>query len=190
MHAGNDCLDYYVDGDDLLISVRGSDDFKDWLENANLKMTHVRGIGFHSGFYQAAHDLWVKICSSGILNDYPAENIILTGHSKGGAIAQILAYLIHCENSEHRSCIHDVVTFGAPRCGNAKFGRWCKMYGVKHYRVVNNGDRVPYLPWIVHGFRHTVPVSLKLKGPWWRRLPLIGIQDHSMKDYLDKIEVW
>ena len=70
------------------------------------------------------------------------DSVIFTGHSKGGAMAQ-LAALRHWEMTRRPvRC----VTFGAPRAGGVEFQGAIEASGVSITRYENAGDIVPHVP--------------------------------------------
>lgn len=70
--------------------------------------------------------------------------ILFTGHSLGGALAQIAA----TDMKEKGFNVASVYTFGQPRIGDRAFSAHYKELGLssKTYRHVNQGDPVPRLP--------------------------------------------
>ena len=76
--------------------------------------------------------------------------LVTTGHSLGGACAQIFTYLwikTHTNKSRYRVCCH---TFAAPRVMNVyaadKFARFVEEGRILFRRVVTMGDPIPHLP--------------------------------------------
>jgi len=63
--------------------------------------------------------------------------IYITGHSLGGALAQIAGAVLGSDQ------VAACYTFGAPRVGNFYFDLWVK---VPSYRVMNYADIVPQIP--------------------------------------------
>ncbi|CAI0466678.1 unnamed protein product [Linum tenue] len=101
----------------------------------------------HHGFYSAYHNTTIR---SGILNAikkakqyYGKLDIMLTGHSMGGAIAAFCALdlVVNCEAENVQ-----LMTFGQPRVGNAVFATYYKELVPNAIRVVNERDIVPHLP--------------------------------------------
>jgi hypothetical protein len=82
--------------------------------------------------------------------------LYITGHSLGGALAQIASAVFDRDN------LAACYTFGSPRVGTADFDRQVKC---PHYRVINNWDLVPGipLPWF-QGYRHTGDPRLLTPG--------------------------
>jgi hypothetical protein len=70
--------------------------------------------------------------------------VLFTGHSLGGALAQIAA----TDAKEKGINVASVYTFGQPRIGDRAFSAHYKQLGLssKTYRHVNQGDPVPRLP--------------------------------------------
>ena len=143
------------------IAIRGSDDPVDWWSNIHISRTGK----LHSGFLEAAHNISLQL---------PAifGGTIFTGHSRGGAIAEILAQRFKCH----------AITFGAPKTG------------VKYDKVtafIAAGDPVPHLPLT---YRRRTPYFYLKRGEviqnisWatvlWDILTLRGVQ-HSMSNYLE-----
>jgi len=66
-----------------------------------------------------------------------AVPIYITGHSLGGALAQIAAAVLGSDQ------VGACYTYGSPRVGNSYFDLWVK---VPSYRVLNYADIVPQVP--------------------------------------------
>jgi hypothetical protein len=73
--------------------------------------------------------------------------LYITGHSLGGALAQIASAVLERDN------LAACYTFGSPRVGTERFDREVKC---PHYRLVNDWDIVPGVPppWL-WGYHHT-----------------------------------
>ena len=71
--------------------------------------------------------------------------IILTGHSKGGPVAQLIAFLLRQEAALAGATI-DVVTFAAARPGDARFAALFAESGIRCLRYESHYDVVPKLP--------------------------------------------
>ena len=148
-----------VSGEFAVLAFRGTTDFTDWVTNLNALKTPlpgVAGVSVHRGFL-GAYDC----CADGILRAVnghvpPDLGLYVTGHSLGGALAQIASAALERDN------IAACYTFGSPRVGTSNFDRQVKC---PHYRVVNNWDIVPGVPppWFT-GYRHTGDPRLLTPG--------------------------
>lgn len=134
----------------LIVVFRGSEGLNDtpniidWLSNASIATIPFCGTTIiHKGFANLAA-LFVPEILARIRRLSNIEEIWLTGHSLGGAIAQAVGYCLH---TMHSIEVRRVVTFGAPRIGGAlKWAAPAKVSGFKLDYWVNSGDPVPRLP--------------------------------------------
>lgn len=107
----------------------------------------------HQGFASAANSLWRDLPDEGIINRVKAmvganadtTRIILTGHSKGGPVAQLVAFMLRRETALAGVTI-EVVTFAAARPGNAAFATLFAASGIDCLRYESHYDIVPQLP--------------------------------------------
>jgi len=122
------------------------------------------GVWCHSGFLKSLRKL---------LEDLPQGDIYVTGHSLGGAMAQIYAAMLVKEGYNPK-----LVTFGAPRAGMKGLSELSSQ--CDGYRFVRDGDTIPnipiYIPFLFP-YRHD-RVEFELEGA-------DGIfSDHGMLGYL------
>lgn len=155
----------YVAGNDdhLVVAFRGTESpasfegLKDWLltDAVNLLILPkgrlgtdfaAAGVGarFHQGFIDAIAEIWdplfAKVESELKRSDRP---LWITGHSLGGALALLGAWLFHRRFIN----VHQVYTYGAPMVGNIDATKaFDREFPKKIYRVVNGPDPVPKLP--------------------------------------------
>mmetsp|Transcript_12703 Transcript_12703/g.16543 ORF Transcript_12703/g.16543 Transcript_12703/m.16543 type:complete len:358 (+) Transcript_12703:62-1135(+) len=122
----------------LYIALRGSESINDWRQNFSLGQISLAEIGFvdtnlederkawssfHRGFYEKAQNLPLKDMISEFSNSFNSSNIIICGHSQGGAVAQLsLALLLLDINNETEqySSIR-AVGIGSPYFANQSF---------------------------------------------------------------------
>jgi hypothetical protein len=132
----------------IVVAFRGTmvDSISDHLHNLLIAPEHREPIpgAVHTGFYFAVMSILSGLIES-VKNLDPRSNAVyLTGHSKGGAMAAIAAYLLHGNVPDIR--IARVVTFAAPKPGDAVFrDAYEKLVG-NHVRYENYGDLIPLLP--------------------------------------------
>jgi hypothetical protein len=170
---------YFVRSEDGTIGVlafRGTvpDDFINWLTDANTALTNFHYGRVHSGFYRNVEPLWADIAAT--LDEAispsesaagssgngepgrrlkPLENLYITGHSLGAAMAVIAAARIYtAEYLDWQPLVRGVYTYGQPCVGDKVF---CDRYQREFelYRHVYRTDVVPHLPPLDVGkFRH------------------------------------
>lgn len=126
------------------------------------------GINVHYGFAKALEKVLPQVSNS--LDMVRGKKIYFTGHSLGGALAQLMALEYNPE------C---VLTFGAPRVsGGHKFEQFFNY--IDFHRVVSSWDVVPHLPpripfW---GYKHVgIPTGIRS----YSKMPL---KAHSMFNYM------
>lgn len=129
--------------DQILVAIRGTSEFlADALRDADvLQVEFNEGEGrVHRGFYEAAlraHSFVVGYMSK----FYTNQQIVICGHSLGGAVALLLAEMLR----RARDGIDiQLYTYGAPRAGDTTFMQGAA--SLVHHRIVNDNDPVPSVP--------------------------------------------
>ena len=185
---------------------RGSESKKDFQNDASIdKVPFINdGEKVHIGF---------KYCWESVVGDtYDAidtalENlqgettdIVVCGHSLGGAVATLYAHSIKKHYPHYNiRC----VTIGSPRVGNKTFKDNYDSYEIDTLRVVHNNDLVTHTPYI--GFQH-VNYQLRLDtdgnvlkrdkslDALWLYLKAIfsakNIKDHMGDGYMKALQNW
>ena len=131
------------DGQRSFLVFRGSDDLQAWITNIDYRLDSWHGAGqVHVGFRDALDKVWPEIVER---LEGRGENLVVTGHSQGGALASLAASLLPDA---------ELVTFGSPRVGDEAFAD--TLAGARRY--VNDRDLVcrlphPRLPWM-DAYRH------------------------------------
>uniref|UniRef100_A0A2P2MA38 Uncharacterized protein MANES_03G191800 n=1 Tax=Rhizophora mucronata TaxID=61149 RepID=A0A2P2MA38_RHIMU len=152
------CLQGFVgvatDLNAIIIAFRGTQEhsIQNWVEDLYWKQLDLNYPGMpdamvHHGFYSAYHNTTVR---PGVLNAihkakkfYGDLDIIVTGHSMGGAMAAFCG-LDLIVNREAKNV--QVMTFGQPRIGNAVFATYYSQLVPNMIRVTHEHDIVPHLP--------------------------------------------
>lgn len=83
-------------------------------------------------------------------SQYPNKQVIMTGHSQGGA----LAFLFALDLARYSSAPNLVYTFGQPRVGNTQFANYYQGKVPNTFRVVNYADAVPHTPPRWYSYTH------------------------------------
>lgn len=143
----------------IFVSIRGSANFQNWLQNLNAFQTNYNkcnGCNVHEGFYNAYSSLKEGILSSiqNLHRKYPTAQIAVLGHSLGAAIATF-AYI---DLFQIIGNIDYFYTFGSPRVGNQNFADFVNSKtnfgGNFRARVTHYRDPVPHVPMHSVGFAH------------------------------------
>ena len=137
------------DRSEVAIAFRGSVHARDWLTDFDVRRADQGICTLHAGFLAAARSIVGQVAR--IDQREVKARLTITGHSLGGAVAVIVAWLL----SERGWRADQVVTFGGPRVGD---GAWRRCYqaalGERTWRVVNGTDVVCRVPSWCAGWRH------------------------------------
>jgi hypothetical protein len=129
---------------------RGKDDIVIDLKFSQISFTMKNGKSYaHMGFVEAYQSIDKQIRDID-LSKYSNYDIVVTGHSLGGALATLAASTAHFPTQTR------VVTFGSPKVGDKKFVKNFATAVPNCSRVVFEADVVPFLPTLpqyehVHG---------------------------------------
>ena len=134
----------------LMIAVRGTEPtkWKDWLQDAKTEQVDFSGNKshgqVHKGFFQGFSFVKEKI--NEFLSDKNVNNkeIIITGHSLGGAIATLTAAWLS-DDPQCKSSKIMLYTYGSPRVGNKTFYNYFSKR-IIYFRCVNDKDLVTNVP--------------------------------------------
>ena len=157
-----------------IISIRGTDNGKNVLTDLDARPFRDKklGVQVHRGFRDASEKLKNDIIENVTLE----ETIILTGHSLGGAIAQILGLWFEDDAYEVQ-----IYTFGSPSIMMEQ------MWEDGHFRVYLENDPVPFLP--PYPYVHW-GIGINAETLDWDEdhpigdITKIDARDHSIKEYL------
>ena len=152
----------------VLITLRGTQEKPDILRDLDARQVpYAEGDGqAHRGFYEAF--LAAKDFTQRYLDAFhrTEHNIVVCGHSLGGAIALLLAEWLRRDWSDNIQ----LYTFGSPRAGDRAFVQ--SAAALTHHRLVNHNDPVPGVPftWMDAEWKLALPGTVALFSS-----PLVGI---------------
>ena len=99
----------------------------------------------HTGFFDATSAIIAAIAGEvGRLNPAGGKRVYVTGHSLGGAMASIGAYIMQA--APYDISIEQVVTFASPKPGDGEFQTAYQKIFPTQIRYENYDDLVPLLP--------------------------------------------
>ncbi len=142
--------------DGIIVAFRGTlpparndpeERFRDWLQDFfDVPKTCSTGPGrvpgaVHSGFYDATMSVIDKVAAA--VKALGPAPVYVTGHSKGGAMASIGAYVL---NQGYGIPIQQVITFASAKAGDPDFRKGYENVIHNQIRYENFGDLVPLLP--------------------------------------------
>ena len=136
----------------ISVIFRGTNQIKDWLYDLMVCKTRLEGdMYIHSGFYKCLleYNLFFRILDNikNLIREFPEYEIIVTGHSLGGALATLCGYLL----TYYLNVNITVISFASPRVGNKKFAEdYNNKKNLRHFRFVNGKDIVTAVPYICY----------------------------------------
>jgi triacylglycerol lipase len=193
-----------TDRDKTVLSFRGTEPSSpaDWLTDALFFKKSDQVGRVHYGFKESLNDVWPEIYLE-LLNNHK-ENLWITGHSLGGALAVLSSSRLMNQGIVPRY----LCTFGQPRVGNSEFTKFMNKSEV-HQRIVNSGDIVPLMPprFPVFGYKHSGDLVLMdrnnkpINNPSYPSqiwhyvrtklsygLKIMSVERHSMDTYEKNVE--
>ena len=124
-------------GKTVYIAFKGTSSLKNIYANVNIRMKNVsNNVYIHSGFLDYYKQAEKQV--EEYLNETKPKRIVLSGHSMGGAVATIAAYMLY----KSYGPIIELFTFGSPQVGNMSFKKYMNAHIKKSWRFVNNKDYV------------------------------------------------
>jgi hypothetical protein len=165
-----------VDGVDVLV-LRGTVDVADWIRDieAEFPIWHP-DLGFCAGgFLAGMDDVFAEVRGA------VGCNLVITGHSLGGARARILAGLFACSGVP----INYLCVFGSPKPAFLNLARIIQKSGMMHASYRNRNDIVPTVPLTAAPFLdfvHTEDWIVLNAAP--AETNLEALRDHSIDLYV------
>ncbi|XP_023636478.1 lipase isoform X1 [Capsella rubella] len=191
------CLQAYVgvakDLNAIIIAFRGTQEhsIQNWVSDLfwkqlDLNYPDMPDAMVHHGFYSAYHNTTVRPAVLDAVKrakkSYGANlEIMVTGHSMGGAMASFCALDLVVNEGEENV---QVMTFGQPRVGNAAFSSYYSLLVPNTFRIIHDHDIVPHLPPYYHLFPqktyHHFPTEV-----WVTELNILNIVIYGVEKVCD-----
>uniref|UniRef100_A0AC35U4J4 Lipase_3 domain-containing protein n=1 Tax=Rhabditophanes sp. KR3021 TaxID=114890 RepID=A0AC35U4J4_9BILA len=151
-NGGNTCSFYSlvsVKERKIILVFRGTDTSDQLLrEGITTLAGGVDFYGFgkvHKYFFKAHNTLWSSVVKIFEVPEYQDFNLVVTGHSLGGALAALASMRVQIEGYKTSDKIR-LVTFGEPRVGTVSFSQNFDRLVPNSFRVVHSKDIIPHLP--------------------------------------------
>ena len=172
-------VDVKQDGGITIIVIRGTANAENVQSDIDVRLVtdDDLGIRLHKGFRDASVTVM-----SGIDESSLEKTVHVTGHSLGGAIAQIIGMWLH--RKDHNV---QVYSYGSPKVSNQILSSGQPT----HWRISNPADPVPFTPpW---PFFHTGVFIDPVTGNWGPDndnglISKTDGLDHAIAKYLDKLK--
>lgn len=173
---GADKMSIYERQGVCALAISGSDDLKDWTEDADFIRIQACGLTLHRGFYSEMARLTNTINFGTMMQTLTSKSckkVILVGHSLGGAIMGTIAACVVAKTEKQLDGLRvdGLYTFGAPGIahedgGIASDNGKC-FKGTRFYRQDRwgGGDPVPAVTEVI-GLRHPKMTAVRIKGSW------------------------
>lgn len=140
----------------IYVVFRGSSSVRNWIEDLEIKEVEYDtfpecNCKVHDGFYKSTLNVIGQVTKSAktLQNQYKYD-IIVTGHSYGAAVAQLIAMEL-CAIGIKSS----VYNFGQPLIGDHAYAAFVNTKINNLWRIVHNKDMVPHIPPEVFGYQHS-----------------------------------
>jgi hypothetical protein len=146
----------------IVVSFRGTNSLQNWIANLDYKKVKINtwpecdNCKLHGGWWKSWKDVRkiVKKAVKELMDQHPDYRIVTTGHSLGGAIAQIAA----ADMRATEGIGVDAYTYGSPRIGNPEASEFITNQTLgRNYRVTHKHDIVTNFPPLFKNYRHVSP---------------------------------
>ena len=142
----------------IVISFRGSQSLRNWITNiqfptipTDICTDCAASSGFWASWNEARANVIAAVNTAKALN--PNFKIVSTGHSLGGALANLAAGTLRASGLDV-----DLYTYGAPKVGLTGLSNFLSQTNRgSNFRVTHLNDPVPRLPPSLLGYRHISP---------------------------------
>lgn len=134
-------------GDSIYLVFRGTKTIDEWISDADFPLVTYPPVANGGDTEKGFTDIYETLAVTESINDIASsgsyENLYVTGHSLGAALA-VLAIPDVIEHTQFKNPV--MYNFAGPRAGNSGFANLYDGYGITSWRVFNTNDVVPNLP--------------------------------------------
>jgi hypothetical protein len=189
--------------EDTVVAFRGTHEDREWIEALAYGQAPWAFGRAHKGCARLVENVWTNLLAALYDEDADHRRLWITGHSIGGTLALIAAARLEYEGFD----VFNVTTFGSPAVLDQTAA---DAFRCTVYRVVNNEDIVPDMPWptltdaYVHaGERILLTASGRLAAAHHSRelarridranaigegvVPAGPLHDHTIEQYIEKL---
>ncbi|KAF7726539.1 hypothetical protein EC973_008670 [Apophysomyces ossiformis] len=143
----------------IYVVFRGTVSTVNWLADFTfipINYPPVKGAKVHAGFYKSYQEVSKKVITlvQQQLDEHPDYEVIVAGHSLGGALAVLGVLDLYQRESRLNNKNLRLFTYGGPRVGNPDFAYYAVGTGIQWWRSVHNRDVVPHMPPQAAGYLH------------------------------------
>lgn len=180
-----------LSSDRLYLVFRGSDKSIDWMNNVQFRQQiypygdSTTDVRFHQGFMTAYFAVRDRLLET--LSTFTGQQVVVTGHSLGGALATIAALDLQYNFGRANDLNFIVNTFGAPRVGNQAQVESYNRRVPNSQRFIYGWDVVTRVPREWQGFAH-VDQAIQLGSRFTWRILSRRFSDHSIAAYVAALE--
>ena len=181
---------YLPSDNSIYVAFRGSLSIQNWITDLNIDKVKYKtrpecNCQVHEGFYNATLSVFDAVLAEvkRLKALYPSYSVKTTGHSLGGAIAQLTAMELINAGIDTT-----MINFGQPRVGDEDYATFSNNFLKVQYRVVHNRDIVPHNPgqiWPLN-FKHCYYEEFEDKNGNVRQCDNSG-EDKTCSDGIDPL---
>jgi len=143
----------------IWVVFRGTISTMNWIDDAECRLVDAEYVQcadckVHRGFKRCHDGVSASVVSAvtALHTEYPNYQIMVTGHSLGGALANLMSNTLATHGFK---VLH--YSFGSPRVGNKEFAEYTKsLHNGNYYpqRITHFKDVVPHQPFESFGYMH------------------------------------
>ncbi|KAI9307397.1 Alpha/Beta hydrolase protein [Cunninghamella echinulata] len=144
----------------IFLAFRGTNSIRSAITDLNFVLSAyppIKGAKVHPGFYNSYIEVQKTVLNTmdSLLKKYPGYRVDVTGHSLGGAQAELATLDLFQRFQQLTPDNLRLYTVGQPRVGNPNYAAYFLSTKIGKIRTVHESDLVPHLPPMASGYLHT-----------------------------------